>query len=108
MEFIVGTDEYMFVTPTETTGLLSDTFENLGVTATYSIYPDDETLSDSDAIVLNQAVQDLKDNTFFCRIAPDNTDPWSQGQYALYLKITNIPGYAEKPRFGPFRFGVIQ
>jgi hypothetical protein len=106
VEFIVGTDEYLFVEPTETTGELTQTFEALGASATYSVFPDDMLLADANAKVLNQNVNEITGNVFKCRINPD--DSWDQGTYALYLKITDIPGYAEKPRFGPFRFGVVK
>jgi hypothetical protein len=107
MEFVVGTDEYMFVEPIETTGMLGNqTWQSIVATATYAIYKDDEPLTTGNAVVQPTPVNGVVDNKFKCRIAPDST--WDQGRYALYLKITDIPGFAEKPRFGPFVFDVIQ
>lgn len=106
MEFIAGTDEYMFVEVTETTGELTDTFETLGATATFSIYKDDESLVTANAVEEDTAVAEITGNVFKCRINPDVT--WDNGKYQLFLKVTNIPGYAEKPRFGPFKFTVLQ
>jgi len=106
MEFVVGTEEYMFIAVTETTGELTNTLELLGAAASYSIYEDDRPLTTPNSVVDGMVVQGIEGDTFKCKVAPLSS--WTKGRYALYLKITNIPGFAEKPRFGPFIFNVIQ
>jgi hypothetical protein len=102
MEYVVDTIEDMLVRVTDTTGQITDLSTS---TSHYDIYHDGEALLDGNAVVLNAAPQDIDVTLFRLPIAPDGT--WGAGQYALYLWLTDIPGRPEKPRIGPFRFGVI-
>ena len=102
MEFIVGTQEYMHLKVVETTRQLQN---YIGTVAVYDIYPDGEALIPQNAVVSNQPVNELQDNIFKCLVAPDVT--WLDGIYSLYLTLVDIPNWLEKPRFGPFRFGVV-
>lgn len=107
MEFVVGTIEDMLIRLKDTTGQISDFSTS---TVHYDIYSDGLALVVGNAVVTNAAPASIDVNLFRLPIAPVSawdSDSGGAGLYALYLWLTNIPGRPEKPRVGPFRFGVI-